>query len=217
MDGKKLVLGAVLALVAWRVYVAMKPQDGEQPLTDTGWLNAEDVLNSTEETIDTWTGGILKISAMSRVDRSLLSKANVQAMLQVIRTGEGTIGPDGYTTIYGGGQFSSLADHPRKAVTKWGRTSTAAGAYQLLSKVWDETAGIMRLPDFGRVSQDLAALGRIAARGALPDVLAGNFSAAIGKLNREWASLPGSPYGQGAITMDQARAAFAAAGGKAYA
>lgn len=75
----------------------------------------------------------------------------------------------------------------------------------------------MRLPDFGRVSQDLAALGRIAARGALPDVLAGNFSAAIGKLNREWASLPGSPYGQGAITMDQARAAFAAAGGKAYA
>ena len=136
-DAKKAVIALVVGFVAWRAYSAWQSmqqgQDGG--LQSDGWLNADDVLNSAAETIDSWTGGMLKISAMSKVDRSLLSNANVQAMLQVIRTGEGTLGPDGYTTIYGGGQFSSLADHPRKAVSKWGRTSTAAGAYQTLSKL----------------------------------------------------------------------------------
>lgn len=154
-------------------------------------------------------------ASMKSVDRSLLNNRNVRAMLAVIRRGEGTAGAAGYQTLYGGGLFTSFADHPRKAVTKWGITSTAAGAYQFLARVWDETRAAMNLPDFSPASQDLAALGRIAARGALPDVLAGRFEAAISKLNREWASLPGSPYGQGTISMETARTVFLAAGGVA--
>lgn len=217
MDGKKLAVGAVLALVAWRVYVAMQPQDGERPLSEGGWLSADGVLSDAAQAVDSWTGGMLKISAMSRVDRSLLKNSNVQAMLQVIRTGEGTTGPQGYTTLYGGSQFESLADHPRVKVTRWGRTSTAAGAYQALAAVWDETAGLMKLPDFGKVSQDLFALGRMAARGALPDVVSGNFSAAIAKLGKEWASLPGSPYGQNVMTMAKAKDVYQMSGGRAIA
>lgn len=218
MKPAQLAAVAVLGVVAWRVYVAMQPDTADTQdqgaLQDDGWLTkADDILSGAAQTVDEWTGGMLKISAMARVDRSLLNNANVQAMLQVIRSGEGTTGPDGFKTLYGGGQFSSLADHPRVAVTKWGRTSTAAGAFQLLSKVWDETRAIMQLPDFGIISQQLAALGRIAARGALPDVISGNFESAIRKLNKEWASLPESPYGQTAMTMDKARAIFTANGG----
>ena len=165
------------------------------------------------ESVDRVTGGMLKLSAMANVNLADLGSRNVQAMLRVIRTGEGTAGPDGYRTMFGGSTFSSYADHPRVANKRWGLTSTAAGAYQALSSSWDETARIMGLKDFSPESQDLFALGRIAARRALDDVKAGRFEAAIRKLNREWASLPESPYGQNGISWDTARAVFASAGG----
>lgn len=186
---------------------------------DTGMIaEAGDVLtNATQsaaETIDSWTGGMLKISNMARVSPDVLNDRNVQAMLRVIRTGEGTADAAGYSRMFGGAQFNSYNDHPRQKVTKWGYTSTAAGAYQILSKVWDETRGLMGLSDFSPASQDLAAVGRIAARGALQDVIAGNFDSAIRKLNKEWASLPGSPYGQKTMSMESARQIFLAMGGE---
>lgn len=168
--------------------------------------------------------GFWRVSNMARVERSLVDHPNVRAMLAVIRRGEGTAGVNGYSTIYGGGLFSGFADHPRKAVTKWGRTSTAAGAYQFLSSVWDETREKMGLSDFSPRSQDMGALGRMAARGVLADVLAGRVEKAIAGngsrghgLRWEWASLPGSPYGQGTISLAAAKSVFAAAGGTAFA
>lgn len=185
--------------------------------TDGMLAEAGDVLTSSAEsiatTIDSWTGGFMKISAMAKVQPTVLNNANVQAMLRVIRAGEGTADDAGYSRMFGGAQFGSFDDHPRQKVTKWGYTSTAAGAYQLLSKVWDETRGLMGLRDFSPASQDLAAVGRIAARGALDDVVAGRFEVAIRKLNKEWASLPGSPYGQKTITMEAAKKIFLAYGG----
>ena len=166
--------------------------------------------------------GFWRVSNMASVDKSLVSNRNVRAVLAVIRRGEGTAGADGYRTLYGGGTFASFADHPRQAVTKWGRTSTAAGAYQFLSSVWDETRQKMGLVDFSPASQDLAALGRIAARGVLADVLAGRLESAISGnggrghgLRWEWASLPGSPYGQGTISIATAQSVFGSAGGSA--
>lgn len=207
---------AVGAFVAYRAYTAYQQTYGPDAgaLTDDGWLGtADDILQSTAQTIDSWTGGLMNISAMRGVDRSLLNNANVRAFLAVIRTGEGTTGPSGYQTLYGGGLFQSFADHPRVKVTKWGRTSSAAGAYQILSTTWDETARIMGLTDFSPASQDLAALGRIEARRALTDVVAGRFDVAIAKVNKEWASMPGSPYGQGPITLAKAQQVYTANGG----
>lgn len=174
-----------------------------------------DITEGAAQAVD--SVGIFKISRMATVDKSLVSNPQVRAMMAVIRRGEGTADDLGYSRMFGGAQFAGFNDHPRKAVTKWGYTSTAAGAYQALSSVWDETARLMGLSDFTPASQDLFALGRIAARGALPDVLAGNFTAAVRKLGREWASLPESPYGQGGISWDVARNVFGAAGGRAVA
>jgi muramidase (phage lysozyme) len=201
-------------------------QDSTDPSTgntDSGgdWLaSADSVLTdatqSTAEFLDNLTGGMLKVSNMARVNPMDLYNANVQALLRVIRTGEGTAGENGYRTLFGGRTFDSFTDHPRITVKASGYTSTAAGAYQMLASTWDETKRIMGLPDFSPRSQDLAALGRIAARGALDDAKAGRFDAAIQKIAREWASLPGSPYGQPTISWDKARNIFAMAGGEIF-
>lgn len=189
--------------------------DSESDTSITDYVSgvAEDMWNGTLESLDSWSGGLVRTSAMRGVDGSILGNRNVQAMLRVIRTGEGTADAGGYNRLFGGGSFSNMSDHPRQKITKWGLTSTAAGAYQMKSDTWDETRAAMKLPDFSPRSQDLAALGRIAARGALRDVVAGNFQTAVRKLNKEWASLPESPYGQGTLSWAKARAVFADAGG----
>lgn len=168
--------------------------------------------------------GFIRVANMGKVDKSLVNNPNVRAMFAVIRRGEGTQGANGYRTIYGGGLFNSYADHPNVAVTKWGRTSTAAGAYQILRRnpdVWTETKNAMGLKDFSPASQDLAALGRISMRGVLADVLAGRMEKAIKGngtrghgLRWEWASLPDSPYGQGGISWETARSVYLAGGGR---
>lgn len=211
----------LLAYGAWMLYQqnqedqAAAPDEGSN--TDGLFSGADSVLTDTSqgaaELIDSITGGFMKVSNMARVPRSVLNDRNVQATLRVIRAGEGTSDEAGYRRIFGGQLFSSFADHPRIKVSKSGYTSTAAGAYQMLSSTWDETARIMGLTDFSPASQDLAAVGRIAARGALDDVLAGRIDVALAKIGREWASMPGSPYGQPTISLSKARQMYASAGG----
>lgn len=141
---------------------------------------------------------------VTSVDESLLLDGNILAFLALIRTGEGTLGDRGYRTMFGGGTFSNFADHPRTVITRSGLSSTAAGAYQFLSKTWDEMRIKYDLPDFSPASQDIAALGLIKRRGALQDVIDGRFKTAIKKCNKEWASLPDSPYGQPTLTYAKA-------------
>ena len=71
----------------------------------------------------------------------------------------------------------------------------------------------MGLRDFSPASQDLFAVGRIAARGALDDVLAGRFEKAIKKVANEWASMPFSPYGQPTISLSKAEGIYTDNGG----
>lgn len=188
--------------------------DGDTGFVDDVTSEIESAAATAANFIDSATGGFLKISAMRTVNLNVLGNQNVQAILRVIRTGEGTSDEQGYRRLFGGGLFASYDDHPRITVNKGGYKSTAAGAYQILSSTWDETRQMMGLRDFTPESQDAAAVGRIAARGALPDVLAGRFDIAIKKIAKEWASLPGSPYGQPTITWDRARQIYASAGGE---
>lgn len=133
----------------------------------------------------------------------LLNDSNVQAFLALIRYTEGA----DYNTLFGGEKFDSLADHPRRIVTKTlaGKpiASSAAGAYQFLMKTWDECVKALGLEDFGPRSQDMAALYLIDRRGALDYVIAGQWERAIWGVNKEWASLPGSPYGQPTKSMEK--------------
>jgi muramidase (phage lysozyme) len=139
---------------------------------------------------------------------TLAASPNLRAFLRMLRVGEGTTDEDGYRRHFGGRLFDSFADHPRVAITaglgKNKYTSTAAGAYQFLSKTWDGCKAALDLPDFSPASQDVAAVYLIRGRKALPDVLAGRIEQAIIKCNKEWASLPGSPYGQPTLTMAEA-------------
>lgn len=155
------------------------------------------------------------------------AESNVAAFLAMVRVCEtGTAGANAYRTLYGGDYFDGFGDHPRIAkASPWG-WSTAAGAYQILARspvpssarsteldTWGEAKRALGLPDFSPASQDAAALWLIRRRGALADVRAGRFDVAIAKCAREWASLPGSPYGQPTKTLDRVRDLYANAGG----
>lgn len=155
---------------------------------------------------------------ITRADlRSALRNPNVRAFLSVIRHGEGTAGNYGYRTMFGGETFDGYAWHPNRKVTKTvgGKplTSTAAGAYQFLFKTWEGLVNRYGFEDFSPECQDEAAVALIAIRHALQDVVDGHFSVAIDKCAEEWASLPGSPYGQPTMTMDRARDIYVKYGG----
>ena len=138
---------------------------------------------------------------------------NARAYLTVIRKGEGTLGEKGYSTLFGGGQFEGFEDHPNKTVKRGGYSSSAAGAYQILKGTWNSqnaTAAKKKLgiSDFSPESQDKFALWLIANRKALDEVLKGDLEGAVRGTNKEWASLPESPYGQPVQTMEGAKNVF---------
>jgi len=155
-------------------------------------------------------------------DTGMSGDDNVNAFLALIRLFEaGTAGPMSYSTLIGGAQFSSFIEHPflldpTKPAIQSGSlpASKAAGAYQFLPQTWTEARDALGLPDFSPASQDAAALFLIRRRGALTDVQNGEFARAILKLGREWASLPGSPYGQTSKTLAQAETAYVSFGGQ---
>jgi muramidase (phage lysozyme) len=146
-----------------------------------------------------------------------LEHPNVRAFVRMIRYGEGTSDEDGYRRMFGGELFDSFADHPRRAITKklGGKpiTSTAAGAPQFLARTWDGLVKQYGFADFTPKNQDLGCVALIKGRKALDDVIAGRFEQAVMKCNKEWASLPGSPYGQPVVTMAEARAEYERFGG----
>lgn len=139
------------------------------------------------------------------------------AALMAIRVFESNSTDSAYTLLNGGGRFSGFADHP--AALGWGGTrlsdstcraagygpgcvSTAAGAYQIILPTWKRLKNKLGLIDFSPESQDAAAVELIRENGALADVQAGNFTAAINKLSHVWASMPGNyaAQRQGSLT-----------------
>ena len=128
-----------------------------------------------------------------------LNNPNVRKLLDVIASAEGV--RHGYNTIFGNERFSNLSAHPnvskqfKQTDGKLNRT-TAAGRYQFLKGTWDGLSRQYGLKDFSPQSQDIGAIGLIMQKGALNDVLKGNYQAAIQKLGSTWASLPSSPYAQ---------------------
>lgn len=143
---------------------------------------------------------------------------NRKAFLDMIAYSEGTSGPDGYRTMFGGGLMDSLADHPARFfdfTDKAGRKlkTSAAGRYQFLLRTWREIAAKLNLTDFGPDNQDAAALELIRQRGALKDIDAGRISEAIRKCAPVWASLPGAGYAQPERPLKNLLASYSNAGG----
>ena len=107
----------------------------------------------------------------------------------------------------GGTTFSGYADHPRIAETipsgqpNAGKTSSAAGAYQMLGSTWDQEATKLGLKDFSPANQDIAAWDLAqttyqekTGRNLLSDLKSNNpqiVAGVAGALKGQWASLPG--------------------------
>jgi len=151
---------------------------------------------------------------MTRDDlRAALENVNVKAFLAVIRAGETSNDPGAYNELFGGEHFDSYADHPRKVVVRGEYRSTAAGAYQVLAKTFDGVAKQYGFTDFSPATQDQIAVALIAGRHAIEAVITGNLDEAIRLCCKEWASLPGSPYGQPTRTLEKATQTYLAYGG----
>lgn len=137
------------------------------------------------------------------------AEINVAAFLKFIRYAEHLRDDDGvYFLLYGGRQtFTDTSKHPNKAITAWGRTSTAAGAYQILYSTWKEAKDKGIVTDFSKDSQDTLAKAKLSSRRALPFIEAGDIDHAIPLLRNEWTSMPGA--GQSKMTMATAHERFA--------
>ena len=154
---------------------------------------------------------------------------NLPAFLQALRHGEGTSGPNGYRTLFGGMLFSSFADHPARLGWGGGKlsdaqcagagfgpgcVSTAAGAFQINKPTWNRVAPLIGATDFSEAAQDAAAIHLISEKGALADVLAGRAELAAYKVRKIWASLPGAGYaGQRTVGISTFLAQYEQAGG----
>jgi muramidase (phage lysozyme) len=208
---------AGLAWFAWRqVQAASAPAEVEQ---DADPWNLDNLMEEAMPTIDP--------PAPTEADTAA---RNVAAFLMAIRHAEGTAGPDGYRTLFGGRLFDGWSDHPRQAkqfTDRAGRTlwTSAAGAYQFMAisplpsggstrvDTWDRIARKVGLSDFTPASQDRAAVELIDEAGALRDVEAGRFAEAVHKVRRIWASMPGAGYSQGERSIDWLASKYSNAGG----
>lgn len=152
---------------------------------------------------------------------------NVCAFLDMIAFSEGTyrIGSQqGYDVIVTGidkqpETFSDFADHPfakgrpSKVINSKGLTSNASGRYQFMKKDWPHYRALLKLPDFGPLSQDRWAIQLIKERRALADIQAGRIAEAIGKCANIWASFPSAGYGQFEHKLETLLKAYRDAGG----
>ncbi len=152
---------------------------------------------------------------------------NLPSFLSAIALSE--LGPDiirqsdnGYNVLVGSLPdmvltFSSYHRHPGVLLDMDGKVgglqSTAAGRFQLLARYWKPYCKILGLNDFSPDSQVKIACQQLKERGTLSLIQEGRIEEAVLKANKTWASLPGSPYGQHTVTMDQFLKYYRDAGG----
>jgi muramidase (phage lysozyme) len=143
--------------------------DAQQRLTMTNSLAGQTAASA---------GGIASIA-----DSRLTPQA--KAWLATIRFAEGTSGPNGYRTMFGGGLFNDMSRHPDRVIRSGGYASAAAGAYQFMPDTWRGVGGGAMTPE----RQDRAAVALAQGRGV-------NISNAaftpqnVARLAPEWASFP---------------------------
>ena len=158
---------------------------------------------------------------MARINAVDAGGRNVLAFLDMLAFSEGTddgqqpTKDHGYDVLVGGKLFTGYDDHPNVLVKLDDKlSSTAAGRYQILYRYWRHYKALLKLPDFGPLSQDRYAIQQIKERRALADIQAGRFDEAVSKVRNIWASLPGAGYQQHEQSIERLREAYVRAGGK---
>ena len=155
--------------------------------------------------------------------QNLLTNTNVIAFLAAIRTFESSPNSSqAYTLRFPSKHFAPGPPwvHPNIAEKIGGTgkfahlTSSAAGAYQFIYPTWQKGfKDPLGLPDFAPAQQDIAAVALMDQGGGLKFVISGQIYQAFQKLNKIWASMPGSDAGQGAKSFGKWSEAYTNAGG----
>lgn len=129
-------------------------------------------------------------SSTPPIDYTPDMNAQISAFLAVIRAGESS---NNYGALVGGGSFTDFSHHPatppitfKGVINADGTPSHAAGAYQFQPGTWGQLASALHLADFGPASQDAGAIQLLRQRGAYDDIVMGDISSAVGKLQTEW-------------------------------
>ncbi|MGF6397721.1 muramidase (phage lysozyme) [Pseudomonas frederiksbergensis] len=165
------------------------------------------------------------IDNLKKIHVMTLEEARIRAFLRMLKIGEGTTGLIGYEHLFGGESFikdygKTFADHPDltmiKTVKKTGKKiwSSAAGAYQVMGYVWKDKGTIKLRKEYGITSFSPEMQDRFCVlvlkfrRKALAEIMRGDINAAIDLCKEEWASLPGSPYGQPTVKLDDTLRAY---------
>lgn len=137
---------------------------------------------------------------------------NLRTFLTLIKFAEGHGKIHSYNVIYGGTHVTSLDKHPNIRVTKWGYTSTAAGAYGILNRIWKSYAKKLNLKDFSGMSQDLVVIEILRKHNLLNSVMKHGLTEILSNdkmlktLNQIWTPFPkGSQQG---TTIKQIESAF---------
>lgn len=135
---------------------------------------------------------------------NLLLNANIQAFLKVIRKGEGTLSSSGYSTTFGGGQLSTLSVIPTIDTfytNSNGVRGSVVGAYQFGNSSSNPTLPNLvfkfQWNNFSPINQDIGAIELIKEKNAINNIVSGDITTAISKLNNPlWPSLPGGSQQQ---------------------
>jgi lysozyme len=132
----------------------------------------------------------------------------VSAFLKFIEYAEHGRTDDGVCFLLYGGikSFTDTSKHPNRAMKAWGRTSTAAGTYQILYGCRKEAKEKGIVLDFSPNAQDKFALWKLTTRHAISFVIKGDIDKVIPLLRSEWASMPGAS--QSKISMADAHGMF---------
>jgi len=165
---------------------------------------------------------------MTVISSDAAGGTQVVAFMDMLAVAEGTsTSPitrcDGYDVIVTGVDgrhlFDDFSTHPFEngrssiVVNSKGLTSNASGRYQHMLKDWPHYRDLLRLSDFGPLSQDRWCIQLLKERRAIQPLLDGDLATAIARCTNIWASLPGNNYGQPQHTFDMLRAAFILNGG----
>lgn len=126
------------------------------------------------------------------------------------------VSDNGYNVVVGSTAkrpilFTDYSKHPRMMIKSM--NSDAAGRYQFLSTYWPAYRKQLKLPDFGKQSQDTWAIQLIRECNAINAVEEGRISTALNLCRSRWASFPASGYGQHENKTVDLLAAFVKAGG----
>lgn len=183
---------------------------------EIGRLSAEGFAVGFElqmtQTAERVAGAIRQMTDRQRAE-ILARDPRVQALIDTIGKGEGTFDPRtgqrSYNKIFGGRRVQLGQDHPGIYVP-FGRTSSsAAGLGQFLERTWQGVSRELGGLNFSNPhDQELAMIQLMQRRGMIGPLMQGDTAGAIRRGGREWASLPGSPYGQPTQTLSGALSTF---------